>query len=517
MFLVVVLLFGQEPLVAAPRLATIFGDNMVLQREIELPVWGWADPGDEITVTFAGQIRKAIAGSNGEWNLKLDRMIASGEAREFKVSSSKGKAPIILKNVLVGDVWFCAGQSNMAMSMGDCKSPDDTSTAKFPEIRCVKISNVGSWVQDQDVSTSGWSICAPQTVAGFTAVGFFFAREVHQITRIPIGLIDDDWSGSAIEPWCSRASLDGVSDLDAARKMYESKSADYRKALAERLFAIEQWTEALKQSLAENKELPRSPLPHDPAWPRTDPCTIFNAMVAPLIPYGIKGVLWYQGEGNGTEGGSYFHKMRALIENWRTLWQQGDFPFYFVQLTNFMADNQNPEGGDGYAKIRCAQTEALTLPRTGMAVTIDIGDANEIHAKNKQDVGKRLALWALAKDYGKKDIIFSGPIFKEMKTEGSRIRITFDYIGSGLMVGKKIGREPTIEDVGTKLKRFAIAGEDKKWVWADAIIEKDSVVVSSSQVLVPVAVRYAYSADPEGANLYNKDGLPAVPFRTDNW
>jgi sialate O-acetylesterase len=228
-------------------------------------------------------------------------------------------------------------------------------------------------------------------------------------------------------------------------------------------------------------------------------------------------MLWYQGESNGNEGASYLYKLRVLIGGWRKLWGQGDFPLYVVQLPNFQQANDNPAGGDGWAKIREAQLKALAIPNTGVIITIDVGEPGNIHPKNKFDVGERLARWAVAKDYGKKDLVYSGPLYKGMKVEGNKVRISFDHVGSGLMVGKKEGRRPTEEVKDGQLKRFAVAGADKKWVWADAVIEKDTVVVSSPDVPNPVAVRYAFSGNPEGCNLYNKEGLPASPFRTDDW
>ena len=240
-------------------------------------------------------------------------------------------------------------------------------------------------------------------------------------------------------------------------------------------------------------------------------------MIHPLLSFPIKGAIWYQGESNGAEGDSYFQKMRALIGGWRSLWNVGDFPFYYVQLANFQQPTNLPAGGDGWAKVRCAQMKALTIPHTGMASAVDIGDAMNIHPGDKRDVGVRLALWALSRDYGKKEIVPSGPIFQSAKVEGGKIRLAFDYVGGGLIVGKKDGVKPTEEDKAGKLVRFAIAGEDKNWVWADAVIDGATVVVSSKEVPNPVAVRYAFSQNPLGANLYNKEGLPASPFRTDDW
>ena len=239
-------------------------------------------------------------------------------------------------------------------------------------------------------------------------------------------------------------------------------------------------------------------------------------MVAPLAPFAIRGAIWYQGESNGGEGEEYFHKTQALVNGWRKLFNP-ELAFYWVQLANFQGANENPAGGDGWSRIREAQRKALTIPHTGMAVITDIGEAGDIHPRNKQDVGFRLAHWALNQTYGKSDLVASGPLFKEAKVEAGAIRISFDNVGGGLMVGKKEGLEPTKEVADGKLARFAIAGEDKQWHWADATIDGDTVVVKSDKVEKPVAVRYAYSMNPDGANLYNKEGLPASPFRTDDW
>ena len=257
--------------------------------------------------------------------------------------------------------------------------------------------------------------------------------------------------------------------------------------------------------------------PENPLANPGNPMSIYNGMIYPLAPYAIKGALWYQGESNGGESDEYYYKMRALIGGWRKIWNQGGFPFYFVQLANFQQPNDNPEGGDGWAKIRMAQVKALTIPHTGMATIIDIGDGPDIHPKNKFDVGERLALWALHNDYGKSSVVVSGPLYKSITVEGSKIRVAFDHVGHGLMAGKKTGLAPTQEEVGAKLKRFAVAGTDKKWFWADALIDGRTVVVSSPMVPAPLAVRYAFTMNPEGANLYNREGLPASPFRTDEW
>lgn len=313
------------------------------------------------------------------------------------------------------------------------------------------------------------------------------------------------------------------------------------KDLSAALDAQQAWLQATRQALADNgKLLPELGLPGDfatavaavtdrkdlltlPQLPPVGPgqvssaFAIYNGRVSPLIPLAIKGVLWYQGENNGMEGNIYFYKMRALIDGWRAVWGQGDFPFYFVQLAAWQQATKDPAGGDGWANIRAAQAKALSIRNTGMAVTIDVGDAADIHPRDKYDVGHRLALWALAKTYGQQNLVCSGPMYRGMKIEDGLIRLSFDNVGSGLMVANKDGRQPPVEDKNGTLARFAIAGEDKVWQWADARIDGDTVVVSSAKVPNPVAVRYAFSWNPAGANLYNRDGLPACPFRTDDW
>jgi sialate O-acetylesterase len=281
---------------------------------------------------------------------------------------------------------------------------------------------------------------------------------------------------------------------------------------------VESWIAKTRSSLAAGTGVTNAPT--TPGFTNGgQPTAIYNSMVHGLAPYGVRGALWYQGESNGSEGVSYFHKMQALVNGWRKVWGQGDFPlyFYFVQLADFQQPNDNPAGGDGWAKLREAQLHSLKIPHTGMAVITDVGAANDIHPRNKQDVGHRLALWAL-RDVAKKDVVPSGPLFKEIKVESSAIRVHFEHAANGLIVGaRKKGLEPTQEVKDGTLKRFAIAGEDKQWYWADAKIDGDTVVVSSKEVSQPVAVRYGFTMNPEGANLYNKEGLPASPFRSDDW
>jgi sialate O-acetylesterase len=290
-----------------------------------------------------------------------------------------------------------------------------------------------------------------------------------------------------------------------------------RKVLGEYLDSVETYLAGARKDLAAGKVLQPPPtLPGPNAIDRAT--TMYNGMIHPLTPFAVRGAIWYQGESNGSEGESYHHKMKALIRGWRTVFENDDLGFYFVQLADFRDPNPDPAGGDGWAKLREAQRKTLTVPHTGMAVITDIGNARDIHPKNKQDVGARLARWALHQTYDRQDIVPSGPLYKSMAIEGDKIRLGFDHVGGGLMVGeRKKGLEPTRPADGAALKHFAIAGADKAWHWADAKIEGDTVVVSSPEVPEPVAVRYAFATNPEGANLYNKEGLPASPFRTDDW
>jgi sialate O-acetylesterase len=361
----------------------------------------------------------------------------------------------------------------------------------------------------------------PSTTGYFTAAGYYFAREIVKETGIPVGLIHSSQGGTRIEPWTPAEGFRKIPELKSISDKTDSCIPTTEIGKATFLKYIEDmkaWMPAAEAALKEGRMTPSAPLMPGSTNVESSPTMLFNGMINPLVNYGIKGVLWYQGEGNGGEDMIYAHKMNALVSGWRALWKEGDFPFYFVQLANYQTSSpDNPTGGDGYAKVRDAQRRTLSIvPNTGMAVAIDIGESADIHPKDKQDVGKRLAALALVKDYGKKTVP-SGPLLKDFKVEGGKIRMTFDYVGSGLTVAKKDGIAAFQETPGEKLKWIAIAGADKKWYWADAVIDGETVVASSNKVPEPVAVRYAFAHNPQGANLYNKDGFPASPFRTDNW
>lgn len=459
------------------KLASIFGDSMVLQRELPVPVWGWADKGETVTVAFGDQKKTAQAGDDGRWMVKLDALTASADGQTLTVS---GSSMVELKDVLVGEVWICSGQSNMEWSLSrTLNSKEEIAASDFPNIRLFDVRGHIISPVAKDEAPGQWLASSPQSTPGFTAVGQFFGRRLHKEIGVPIGLVGSNWGGTRIEPWTSPAGFHSVPELkDIAAK-------------------VDAYT-------AETKVNPGAP------------SAIYNAMVHPLAPFAMRGAIWYQGESNGGEGESYFHKKQALVNGWRKLFNP-DLAFYWVQLANFRAATDDPAGGDGWARLRDAQTKALSIKHTGMAVIIDIGEANDIHPRNKQDVGDRLAQWALHQTYGKKDLVPSGPLFKSQQIEDGQVRLSFKHVGSGLIVGKKTGLERTAEVKAGKLARFAVAGEDKQWHWADAKIDGEDVVVSSPDVAKPVAVRYAWSMNPEGANLYNREGFPASPFRTDDW
>ena len=506
------------PLSAEVRMAAIFGNNMVLQREIAIPVWGWADPGEAVSVKFAGQQKTATAGSDGRWQVKLDALQATAKGATMVVS---GKNTLQLGNVVVGDVWVCSGQSNMEWVVASSANRDaEIAAAKYPAIRHVKIGHHNQRRPVDDLALRPtWAVCSPQTVAGFTAVGYFFGRTLHQELGVPIGLIGSNWGGTRIEPWTPPEGFRRVPELKSLSARVDTWDPTIdagNEAYGKTVVQLKEWLPVAEKALKAREPVPPFPRLPEPGLSHQEPTKLYNGMIHPIIPYAIRGAIWYQGESNGGEGISYYHKKRALIGGWRGLWGQGDFPFYFVQLANFRSVTDDPKGDDGWARIREAQTKCLEIPNTGMAVIIDIGEARDIHPRNKQDVGARLALWALAKDYGR-DIVYSGPIYKQQVVEGRKIRVSFDHVGSGLMVGEKKGLEPTREVPNGQLRRFAIAGADKKWHWADAKIDGNTVLVSCEQVAKPVAVRYAFATNPEGCNLYNKEGLPASPFRTDNW
>ena len=619
------------------RPANIFGNGMVLQRNAVIPVWGWADAGEDVIVQFHSQTRRAKAGRDGKWKVNFDAEKAGGPY----VLSIKGKNSLRFTDVLVGDVWICSGQSNMEWSVSNSKDAKaEIKAANYPQIRHFKVRIDLAGKPLDDLKFEGaWKPASPENVGDFTAVGYFFARDLHKELNVPIGLINTSWGGTDIETWISKSAFENSSDfkqmisrlpaidLDALAKAKVQEAQNLVKRLQGNLptkEALASWSTAslddiswpkmkvpqlweqealkdvdgivwlrrivevssedagkpallslgmiddndqtflngtkigetsaydVKRSYAVKGGLLKAgknviavrvedsgggggiygeaadvalrvgdkTIPLAGEWsfgietlkdatasisPNSFPTILYNAMIHPLTPFAMKGVIWYQGENNAGRAYEYRKSFPLMINDWRNKWGGTDFPFYFVQLASFKPNLNNIGQDSEWAELREAQSMALVLPNTGMAVATDIGEATDIHPRNKQDVGHRLAAVALRNAYGKQ-IVAAGPAFKSMKIEGNRIRISFSDIGSGLF----------IKDGSGNLSGFDIAGEDRKLKIAKAIIEGNEVIVYHDEVSKPVAVRYNWADFGEG-NLYNKEGFPASPFRTDDW
>jgi sialate O-acetylesterase len=626
-------------LYADVKLPKFFSDNMVLQRNKPIPVWGWANANEKITVQFDQQIKKTKADNNGKWMIKLDNASAGGPYQLV----IKGKNTVTISNVLVGEVWICSGQSNMEMPIAGWGKinhyEEEIAAADYPMIRHFKVPNTISSSPQQDVTGGTWEVCSPATAGDFTATGYFFARDLYNKLKIPIGLLNTSWGGTIVETWVSKKAfensaefkdmiagmsslnLDSLSkakvtesrkriellqgslsvadvdswknattndnawpkmkvpglwesqqlpDLDGIvwfRKTIRLSAADAGKAAKLDLSMIDDnditYVNGVKvgstvgYNVKRNYAVPSNVLKEGDnviavrvedtgggggiygessevkltvdskvislsgEWkfrvekisggatsigPNSYPTLLFNGMVNPLIPFAIEGAIWYQGESNAARANQYSKSFPLMINDWRARWREGNFPFYFVQLASFNAANGNSKNGSSWAELREAQTKTLSLPNTGMAVITDIGNATDIHPKNKQDVGQRLAAIALHNVYGQGNV-YSGPLFQSMKIEGSKIIISFTNTGTGLMVKDKYGY----------VTGFEIAGADQQFHYAKAEIEGNTVVVYTASVGNPVAVRFGWADDAADDNLFNKEGFPASPFRTDTW
>ena len=636
---------GAESKPDLPLVHPLFSDHMVMQRNVKVPVWGWTVPGAKITVAFGGQTKTTVAQADGKWMVYLKAMEVSVEPSVLTVTSGTGNQTVKIQDVLVGDVWLCSGQSNMEMGIGACNVTNDIAPASFPLIRLLTVPRLIATAPAQSLQCR-WLPCSPSTVmqgqwAGFSAVGFFFGRELYQQLNIPIGLIHSSWGGTIAEAWTSPEGLKPLTDF---KERLEQVAASGRGEKLDHDAQYERWcrqndpgtiqgwskpqldtvgwktvrmpqafelaglpdfdgivwfrrsfdlpagwagqtlklglgpiddidttfingakvgqmnrydlnrvysvpAEVLKTgpnvlsvrvldtgggggfvgtgdqmflkpggardasplSLAGDWQMrdaaPLSKLPTPPEVQDADNPNIvtvlYNGMIAPLLPFAIKGAIWYQGESNADRAYQYRRLLPAMIADWRRHFGVGDFPFYIVQLAAFQASQPQPRENN-WAELREAQAlTAKAVPHTGLAVAIDIGEADDIHPKNKAEVGHRLALCALAHTYGKK-LEYSGPWYQTMKAEGRSIRLSFDHVGGGLVAK------------GGELKGFAVAGEDRKFVWANAAIDGKQIVISAPGLEKPVAVRYAWDINPV-CNLYNQAGLPAVPFRTDDW
>ncbi|HIJ74863.1 MAG TPA: sialate O-acetylesterase [Candidatus Hydrogenedentes bacterium] len=501
-FITVLLLLGViPPATAEVSLPPLFKDHMVLQRGTKLPIWGRAAPGESVEVAVANRAAHTAADADGRWRAVLRPLNAGGPHRLVVKGETNS---IAFEDVLVGEVWVCSGQSNMEWPVSLARDAEnEIAAADFPEIRFFSVPKKVADVPQQECGGK-WTSCRPKSAAQFSAVGYFFGRSLHRKLGVPIGLIHASWGGTPAEAWTSQAALDADPAFIPLLERWARILADYPDAKAEYDRAFIEWEQAAKKAKDEGK--PEPPRPWPPLGPGHPwrPAALYNAMVAPLAPFAIQGAIWYQGESNADRAYEYRTLFPAMIQDWRRAWSQGDFPFLFVQLANFMGRFETPQPKSAWAELREAQLMTLALDNTGMAVTIDIGEANDIHPKNKQDVGERLALAALAKAYGKK-VAYSGPLYKRMKIKGNEVVVSFTHTNRGLATKG-----------GAPLKGFAIAGPDQEFVWADARIRGKKVVVYSDSVPSPVAVRYAWADNPE-CNLYNGAGLPASPFRTDDW
>ena len=487
------------------KVPALFTDHMVLQQGQANRVWGWADPGEAVTVEIAGKKYEAQSGDGGRWMATLDPLPVGGP----HTLTIAGKNTLKIEDVLVGEVWICSGQSNMQWSVNQSTDADLTKlSANYPQIRLISVPQVGTQEPQSDFK-GAWQVCSPETVGEFSGVGFFFGRQLHKTLNVPIGLIDNAWGGSSCEAWVRRDLFEKNPELYGPLL---SRWADMEKkaqdpAEKEKFAAqMAEWKKAADEARAAGKPIPRAPQGLEQQMVgQHRPANLYNGVLKPLIGYGIRGAIWYQGESNAGRAYQYRDLFPLMIQNWRDDWQQGDFPFYWVQLADFKAEQPNP-GNSDWAELREAQTMTMAkLPNTGEAVIIDIGEGKDIHPQNKVDVGQRLARWALAKDYGV-SLAYHSPQYASMEKQGDKILLKFDHVGGGFRTFD------VVEAIG-----FAVAGEDQKWVWAKGkVVGKNAIEVSAEGVADPVAVRYAWSDNPV-CNVFSTEGLPLTPFRTDDW
>lgn len=493
------------------KLPSVIGDHMVLQQNTKIKIWGWADAGERISIKtgWSAKTLAITANKDGRWVATLTTTKAGGP---YEITL-QGKNSLHIADVWLGEVWLCSGQSNMDMTVaredrywcGVYNEAQEVATANYPQIRVFDAAFTPTDTIQKDVNGQ-WEICTPSTVKHFSAAAYFFARDLQQHLKVPIGLITTAYGASTAEAWISREQLKSFPALldDYARRKaaYDTSSIAHQKYDTD----LAKWTIAAAAAKAAGKDQPREPKNPDPEKDQHSPAVLYNGMVAPLIPYTIKGALWYQGESNTSKPEIYRKLMETLIANWRRDWRQGDFPFLYVQLANYGKPDSLPVNEKGTVLIREAQLQNLSIPHTGMVVAIDNANPDkpeDIHPKNKQAIGLRLSLQARALVYGER-IPYSGPLYKRMKVEGDKIRLYFDHTDGGLKSKEGV------------LKGFAIAGADNRFVWADAIIDGNTVLVSCKAVSHPVAVRYGWASNPP-VNLYNQADLPASPFKTDSF
>jgi len=528
-----------RPATAAPRLAAAFADHAVLQREMPVPVWGWADVGETVTVEFAGQRRTATADGTGRWSVRLEPLAASSEPRDMIVTGS-GTATI--HDVLVGEVWLASGQSNMGSPLS---SVDNAATvlpeARDPQLRFFTVVKATAAEPLADVKGS-WQATTPETARGFSAVAFFFAKELRTRVQCPVGILHASWGGTAAHSWLGIDSLRQeppltkyltqwdqavvkhreVMDKPEMADRYRQDLASWQAEVAPAYNAAMKAYNATKPAGPKpepSRPMPKNPDPMgmpDPNSRPSTPSVICNGMIAPLAPFAMRGAIWYQGEANGGAGVEYRTLLPRLIGDWRSRWGHVDFPFLVVQLPGWDHSKDPPERHQ-WPWLREAQLMTVQkVPKTGLAVAVDVGDPHDVHPANKTDIGLRLALAARKIAYGE-DVVHSGPIFRDFAISDGRVRLRFDEVGGGLALGQSPWLAKGVEQFpADRLIGFTVAGDDRKWHDAEARIDGESVIVSAAAVPHPVAVRYGWANAPR-CNLANREGLPASPFRTDDW
>lgn len=487
------------------KIAQVFADHMVIQHGMKAPIWGWAPADSNVTVRFMDQALTVKADAKGNWQTAFAPLAISADPKELTVTS--GDKTITITDVLVGDVWLCSGQSNMEWTVNRTdNAKEDMAAANFPLIRHLKVEKDPQMFPLEQFKGAAWTVCSPETVGGYTAAGYFFGMNLHKALNIPIGLLHSSWGGTRIEPWTPRVGFKNVketNDIYIDVLVKDPTSLEYKELASNYLSSINIWLDEAREDIQAKqtlKDIPAFPNQIKPFTSHQSPTMLYNGMLAPMVPFAIKGSIWYQGESNHGEGMKYVAKTQALVEGWREVWGIKDLPYYFVQIAPYQYGS---EPGHVLAKFWEAQAAIeTTIPNTGMVVISDIGNLKDIHPKNKRDVGLRLANMALAKTYGKKDIVYHGPVFKSMKTDGDKLILTFDHVGSGL-----VSRD------GKPIDNFQIGDPKKTWTPATAnIVGTDTIQLTAEGVEAPCIVRFAYDklATP---NLMNKEGLPAQTFK----
>ena len=483
-------------------LPDVIASGMVLQQKQVVPIWGTAEPGESVTVTFGKTKKTAVADVNGKWRVDLGRLSANSSPQAMTIA---GKNTIVLKDILIGEVWLVAGQSNMQRLLRETDNGEAVqAAANHPNIRLFNVSREVAFKR-RTGKLAEWLACTPESVKEFSAAGYYFGVELEKTLKVPIGLINSSYGGSQVEAWTPVEYLNASPDLRPTVERTKIWNAERDRVRVEYDAAIKKWRDDSEKAKTAGARPSPSPAVPDALRDYRIASSIYDRMIEPLIPFAIRGAVWYQGESNEARAEQYGILLPVFIRSWRERWKQGDFPFGIVQLPNYRSQKPEPEES-AWSFIRENQRRtAASVKNTGLIVTIDIGVANDIHPKNKLDVGRRMAVWALADVYGQK--VATAPVIKRIDQKGAKIYLTFENVGNGLKIRS-----------GDRLEEFAVAGEDKKWHWAEArIVKKNLVEVSSAQVPAPKAVRYAFNSNPKNPNLTNDSGLPVSPFRSDDW